>query len=196
MERAREQLTDEEELFPLAVDGDKNKGKKFMAMPSKCNDENCKDKSCNPAQNKMRMKRGITMDTGAHDNVIPRRMIGRRPARDSPGSLRGLKYVGAGGEKIWNEGEVDFPFESTEGHVQSMLFQIAEVNKPLGSVAHFVDREYRVVFDQNSVTGEDLSYMVHKPTKRTYRFRRCRNIWILDAIVDLADLLGDFSRPE
>ena len=123
-------------------------------------------------------------------------MIGNRPVRASPGSLKGLKYVGAGGEKIWNEGEVEFPFESVEGHVQSMLFQIAEVNKPLGSVAHFVDKDYRVVFDRNSTTGEDMSYMVHKPSRKTYRFRRCRNVWVLDAIVDLADLFGDFSRPE
>jgi hypothetical protein len=107
-----------------------------------------------------------------------------------------MKYVGAGGEKIMNEGEVDFPFESIEGHRESMVFQIAEVNKPLGSVAHFVDRDFRVVFDRNATTGEDLSYMVHKPTGKVYRFRRSRNIWILDAIVELADILGDFSRQE
>ena len=46
-------------------------------------------------------------------------------------------------------------------------------------------------------TGEDLSYMIYKPTKTVYRFRRERNIWILDAIVDLAEILGsDFSGPE
>ena len=95
-----------------------------------------------------------------------------------------------------NEGEVDIPFESLEEHKQSMIFQIAEINKPLGSVAYFVDRDYRVVFDQNSVTGEDLSYMVHKPTRTVYRFRRERNIWIMDAILDVADLYGDFSGPE
>ena len=95
-----------------------------------------------------------------------------------------------------NEGEVDIPFESLEGHKQSMIFQIAEINKPLGSVAYFVDRDYRVVFDQNAVTGEDVSYMVHKPTRTVYRFRRERNIWILDAVVDVADLYGDFSGPE
>ena len=46
------------------------------------------------------------------------------------------------------------------------------------------------------VTGEDLSYMVFKPTREVYRFRRERNIWILDAFVDVADLLGNVSRPE
>ena len=95
-----------------------------------------------------------------------------------------------------NEGEIDFPFESVEGHKQLMIFQIAEVNKPLGSVAYFVDRDFRVVYDKNMKIGEDMSYMIHKPTKTSYRFRRERNIWILDAIVDIAEIYGDVSGPE
>ena len=93
-------------------------------------------------------------------------------------------------------GEIDFDFKSTEGHLSSMVFQIANVNKALGSVAYMVDRAYRVVYDKNMETGEDLSYMTHKPTKTTYRFRRNRNVWILDAIVDTEDLYGVFSGPE
>ena len=174
----------------------------------KC-DLGCEDHGCNDllsagpkkprkmdGHSKVKMRRGITMDTGAHHNVMPRRMIGRRRIRPSPGSRAGMKYVAAGGAKIMNEGEVDMPFESLEGHRQSMVFQIAEVNKPLGSVAYFVDDAFRVVYDKNMKTGEDLSYMIHKPTRTVYRFRRERNIWIMDAIVDVEDLYGDFSRPE
>ena len=90
-------------------------------------------------------------------------------------------------------GEIDFDFESAEGHKSSMIFQIANVNKALGSVAYVVDRAYRVVYDKNMVTGEDLSYMTHKPTNTTYRFRRERNVWILNAVVDINDV---FSGPE
>ena len=104
--------------------------------------------------------------------------------------------MGAGGEKIDNEGEVDMPVESIEGHKLNMVVQIAEVNKPLASVAYFVDRDFRVVYDKNTTTGEDLSYMIHKPSRTVYRFRRERNIWILDCIMELADLCGDFSRPQ
>lgn len=133
------------------------------------------------------MKKGITMDTGVHHNIMPKRMVGRRPIRPSKGSRAGMKYVGAGGERISNEGEVDFLFEIIEGHKQSIIFQIVEVNKPLGSVAYFVDRNYRVVYDKNMTTGKDLSYMIFKLTRTTYRFRRERNIWI-------SDLFADFSR--
>ena len=31
---------------------------------------------------------------------------------------------------------------------------------------------YRVVYDKNMATGEDMSYMIHKPTRTVYRFRR------------------------
>ena len=54
-----------------------------------------------------------------------------------------------------------------------------------------------MVYDKNSKTGEGMSYMVHKPTGTTYRFRRERNIRILDAIVDVGEVYGlDFVRPE
>ena len=76
---------------------------------------------------KMRMKKGITMGTGAHHSVMPKRMVGKRKIRSSEGSRKGMRYVEAGGKKIMNEGEVDFPFESVEGHRSSMVFQIAEV---------------------------------------------------------------------
>ena len=77
-----------------------------------------------------------------------------------------------------------------------MIFQIAEVNKPLGSVDYFVVREFRVVYDKNMFTGEDMSYMLHKPSKTLYKFRRDRNVWILDAIIDKSGIDGGFSGPE
>ena len=61
-----------------------------------------------------------------------------------------------------------------------MTFQIAAVNKALGAVSYLVDTKYRVVFDQDD-EGRDQSYMKHKPTGRVTRFRRERNVWILDA---------------
>ena len=71
--------------------------------------------------------------------------------------------------------------------------QIAEVNKALGSVAYFVDRRYRVVFDQDEVTGDDVSMMTFKPTGKTTKFRRERNIWILDAYTKRPEPV--FTRP-
>ena len=66
---------------------------------------------------------------------MPKRMAGKRKIRPSPGSKRGTCYVLAGNERIKNEGEITFGLESLEGHKESFVFQIAAVNKALGSGA-------------------------------------------------------------
>lgn len=146
---------------------------------------------------RMRLRRGITMDTGASANVMPKRMI-RHPGRirPSPGSLAGVKYVAANGGIIKNDGEYDFPFTTAEGHDETITMQVAEVNKALGSVAYFVDHRYRVVYDTDENTGQDISMMTHKPSGRVTRFRRERNIWILDAFTQIDPVKKPvFSRP-
>ena len=143
-----------------------------------------------------RMKNGITMDSGAGDNVMPKRMINRRKIRASEGSRRGLKYVAATGDKISNEGEIDFEFVTNEGHQESWVFQVANVNKPLGSVASRVDASCRVVYDKDMKTGKDLSYIIlHKPSGRIAKMKRQGNVWILEAVVN-ADMISTelFSR--
>ena len=103
-------------------------------------------------------------------------------------------YVAAGNERIKNEGEITFDFESLEGHKESFVFQITCVNKALGSGAYMVDHGFRVVYDKDMQADEGLSNMIHKPTKRTFRFRREKNVWILDAVVAAESVFGDFSR--
>ena len=105
----------------MALDETKRKSR-FMPHPKGCNSENCKcevpatknaashapmmavdgDK---PKPKFLKLRRGITMDTGAHDNVMIARMAGKRRIRPSPGSKRGMSYVAAGNEKIKNVGE-------------------------------------------------------------------------------------------
>jgi len=133
---------------------------------------------------RMRLKRGITMDSGASANVMPRRMaMAPSRIRPSPGSIAGVKYVAANDGVIKNEGEYDFNFTTVEGHDEVVVMQIAEVNKALGSVAYFVDHGYMVIFDKDAKVGKDLSRMIHKASGRISKFRREKNIWILDAFV-------------
>ena len=75
------------------------------------------------------------------------------------------------------------------------VFKIAAVNTALGSGAYMVDHGFRVVYDKDMDTNEDLSYMIHKATKRAFRFRREKNVWLLDAVVAADSVLG-YSRPE
>ena len=71
-----------------------------------------------------------------------------------------------------------------EGQDQCLTFQIAEVNKALCAVSNLVDNGYRIVFDKNMKSDQDTSHMIHKETGVTTRFRRTRNVWVLDAFID------------
>ena len=144
---------------------------------------------------RLRLRRGITIDSGAANNVMPRRMVrNKMKIRPSPSSRRGVQYVAANNGRIPNEGEVDFAFTTTEGNEEEFVVQVAEVNKALGAVSYLVDKGYRVVFDKDLASGKDISYMMKKSTKATSRFRRERNIWVLDAYVDQADADASFHR--
>ena len=155
---------------------------------SAAGDESGKDakETAPPAQRaRYRLRRGITVDSGAANNVMPRRIVRNKlRIRPSKGSLTGVHYVAANNGRIPNEGEVDFEFMTNEGNKESMIFQIAEVNKALGSISYLVDHDYSVIFDKDEKTGKDLSMMTHKPTMRKTRFRREKNVWVLDAIID------------
>ena len=131
---------------------------------------------------RVRLRRGITVDSGAAANVMPKRMVrNKMRIRTSPGSRAGVHYIAANNGRIPNEGEVDFAFSTEEGHTEMLTMQIAEVNKALGSVSYLVDKGYRVTFDKCLRTGNDLSMMLNKKTNVTTRFRREKNVWVLDA---------------
>ena len=68
------------------------------------------------------------------------------------------------------------------------MFQVAEVNKALASIADRVDHGYRVIFDKDDRTGKDVSYMLHKKTKKVVKMTRDGNVWKVAAIVDVLDL--------
>ena len=144
---------------------------------------------------KLKLRRGITVDSGAGNNVMPRRIVrDPRKIRPSAGSKRKMHFVAANDGKIPNEGETDFKFKTSEGNDEEMTFQIAEVNKALGAVSYLVDNGYRVIFDQDEKTGHDISMMIHKASRRISRFRREKNVWVLDAYVDADDRSKDFAR--
>jgi len=138
-----------------------------------------------PKLTKLRLKRCITMESGAGNNVMPRRMVMRKSdIRESEGSRNGVHYVAANNGRIPNEGEHDLKFTTVEGNEQCLTFQIAEVNKALCAISYLVDKGYKVIFDKNMKTDQDTSYMVNKETGVITRYRRTRNVWVLDAFVD------------
>ena len=143
------------------------------------------------------MSRGMTVDSGVADNVIPRRMVRGKnnKIRPSHGSRRGVHYVSATNDRIPNEGECDFHFCTKDGQKESFMFQIAEVNKALCAVSYLADRNNQVIFDQDEVTGLDISRIVNKKTGKIINMTRERNVWTIDAFIEEdPDEVGDFGR--
>ena len=85
---------------------------------------------------------------------------------------------------------MDSEFTTDDGNAECLVMQIAEVNKAVGSVSYMVDQGFKVLFDKDPKTGHDLSMMIHKATGRTSRFRRERNVWVLDAYVSDGNVIN------
>ena len=144
----------------------------------------------------MRMGRGITVDSGAADNVMPRRMVRGKfnKIRPSPGQRAGVHYLAANNARIANEGEADFKFETAEGNEESWVFQIAAVNKVLCAVSYLVDHGMRVIFDRDEKTGIDTSHIMNKKTGKSIQMVRTRNVWTIEAFIDEDETVASFQR--
>lgn len=145
-----------------------------------------------------RLTRGMTVDSGAADNAMPRRMVRKKmKIRPSAASRAGVHYVAASDHRIANEGEVDYKFQTKQGSKHSWTFQVANVNKVLAAVSALVDSNHRVVFDQDMNTGTDLSFITNKATNESIRMRRENNVWVIDAYVEAdSDDEESFHRQE
>ena len=79
---------------------------------------------------RLRLARGITVDSGAADNVMLRRLLrGRAEVMPSEASRAGVHYVVVNGQRIPNEREADFRFQTTDRQPMAWTFQVAKVNK-------------------------------------------------------------------
>ena len=137
----------------------------------------------------MKMARGITVDSGAADPVMPRRMVRGRnnKIRPSAGSNAGLHYIAADNARIRNEGEAAFLFTTAEGNEESWTLQIAAVNKVLCAVSYLVDHRMRVIFDQYEKTGVDTSHIFNKNTGTATNMKHERSVWTIEAFIDEDD---------
>ena len=95
--------------------------------------------------------REITVDSGAGESVVNPDDLPNVDLKPSRGSVKGQRYVGPGGEKIDNLGELTVKVRTErhgEGDISSrMTFQGAKVRKPLLAVSGVIDKGNIVVFD-------------------------------------------------
>ena len=86
------------------------------------------------------------VDSGASTPVAPPSMAPNCTIRPSEGSRRGQKFTSASKHKLKNLGEQRLDACTEDGHETEVLFQIADVSRPLVSVSGICERGNRVIF--------------------------------------------------
>ena len=89
----------------------------------------------------------ITVDSGAGASVINPRGLPGVPPHPSAGSQRRQRHVGPGGEVISNLGQLEPSFRLPNGAMGKIVFQGAEVRKPLLAVSDVKKKGNLAVFD-------------------------------------------------
>ena len=102
----------------------------------------------------------VTYDTGAGASVANKGAFPFK-VRPSEAQKKGIHYVDAGGNKIGNEGEMEVQGETEEFQRRQVVFQMAEVVKPLYCSTESIPAGFRTVLDDEASGG---CYMEHKAT--------------------------------
>ena len=95
----------------------------------------------------------LVVDSGAAETVIPRTWFLNHETVESEGSKRGVFHTTADGSTVENEREkTPINVNQQTGHNGGKVtFEVANVNKALGSVSKMVRNGNRVLFDTSGV---------------------------------------------
>ena len=126
------------------------------------------------------------MDSGAAAPVAPPSMLPNVKVQPSPGSQRGQHFTSASNHRLKNLGQQHIHACTEDGEETSVLFQIADVSKPLVSVAAICERGNRVIFGKSGGIVQNIG------TGRQIPFYRRNGIYILS--MWLMDSDQDFPR--
>ena len=134
----------------------------------------------------LRIRNGMTMDSGASVFVMPTDWLEMFELRESAGSKKGQTYIAAAkdGKPIKNEGEKTIKFYTKPNKAsqkRKLTFQVANVNKMLASVAGFCDADNEVIFRKHGGIIRSLNDGEITP------FRRHGNIYLMDAFIPNPD---------
>ena len=93
--------------------------------------------------------------------------------------MRGHIYGSVGGKSIPNEGEQYIPLQTLDGWKAGQVYQVAEVRRPLCSMAKLCDSGNRVSFGRGGGIVQNMRNGHCTP------FRREGSIYVMDFYVDL-----------
>ena len=133
----------------------------------------------------------ITIDSGACDTVLPTAWCSHISILQSEDSRRGVEYEVANGETIPNLGERHCLLMSENSNImKKIVFQTADIHKPLLSVSRCADLGYKCTLD---VDGGEL---VDKVTGESIPIHRRGNLYVMRAWVRQDKTVAGFVRPQ
>ena len=140
-------------------------------------DEELAEEELNAAEEEEFILMDVAADSGAGDNVASKVDAPGYTVRESAASKRGGKFVGAGGHRIKNQGEMllqmEAPGENGKDSPVDAMFQVADVCRPLFSVSRICDR------GSNTMTFDKEKAVVRNPQGKTICiFKRRGNLYI------------------
>jgi hypothetical protein len=134
------------------------------------------------------VKVSSVVDSGASAPVAPPSMAPNVPIVPSEGSRRGQQWTSASKHKLKNLGQQTIHACTEAGDMTDVLFQVAEVSKPLISVSALCERGNRVVFGRAGGVVQNMR------TGRQTPFYRQNGIYILSMWL-LDEPESSFTRP-
>ena len=123
------------------------------------------------------------MDSGATVPVAPPTMCPNSKIRESEGSRRGMCYTSASKHKLPNLGEQHLAAQTEAGEDTSVLFQIADVSRPLISVSAICEMGNRVIFGRGGGVVQNLATGAETPFYRKNGIYHL-NLWVYDGDSD------------
>ena len=121
----------------------------------------------------------ITADTGAVDNVMNPREIPGFPIKESYGSKNGKHFMGAGAERIINEGEVRLSMSPVDGRGKlGGTFQAADITRTLMSISKVCDSA-----PDTSVTFTSKDGVVRRKGRDIAKFYRKGGLYVMQVKV-------------
>ena len=133
------------------------------------------------------------VDSGASAPVAPPQMMPSIKIEPSEGSRRGQRYSSASKHKLRNLGQQHIKAMTENGEPTEVLFQIADVSKPLVSVSAICEKGNRVIFGRAGGVVQNVK------TGHIIPFQRENGIYVLSLWLEEGDQndtnSSSFHRP-
>ena len=121
----------------------------------------------------------IILDSGAGEHVASDKDAPGYLVVPSRGSRVNQHFIGAGGHKMANRGEMALSLRTSDKRIIDTTFQVSDVTRPLWSVARICDAGFQVIFDKKGAK------VVNAKGKTICHFNRVGNLYKIK--LDLKD---------